>query len=87
MHEVSWYRVQWLNHSSVHSVVRPTQGLIAGLNDHLWKDHDIQPSHFQRQFECPFSCRQQPWHKMSDLLRHCEKEHNENLGKTTVTQF
>ena len=33
MDEVCWhYRVQWLNHSSAHSVAGPTQGLIASTS-------------------------------------------------------
>ena len=51
------------------------------LNEHLRKVHNTEPTNRRRRFECPFKCGKQPWRTMVELLSHCEKEHQENLGK------
>ena len=50
------------------------------LNEHVKKIHGeiLQKQRFLCPFQCPVQCR-----TMVHLLRHCEKEHKENLGTVT----
>ena len=57
----------------------------ASLNDHLEKVHDTAAKRSGRH-RCPYGdCRElQPFMFATDLIKHCERNHKEQLGMTYI---
>ena len=58
------------------------------LNDHLKIAHGTEVNgHCTRNFKCPFSCGVQPYRRNIELLTHCDKVHQDLLGKLKVVTY
>ena len=56
-----------------------------GLKEHLKSAHDIvDTKSFTRNFECPFNCGAEAYRTNRELLHHCDKQHQDLLGKTLI---
>ena len=56
-----------------------------GLKEHLKSAHDIVDTNsFTRNFECPFNCGAEAYRTNRELLHHCDKQHQDLLGKTLI---
>ena len=51
------------------------------LKEHLRKQHDIENAERSKKFYCPFNCSEEPFRTTDDILKHCDKEHNSDLGE------
>ena len=51
------------------------------LKEHLRKQHNIENAERSKKFYCPFNCSEGSFRTTDDILKHCDKEHNSDLGE------
>ena len=57
------------------------------LKQHLSTVHGMEGSEYTRNFKCPFNCGVKAYRTNKELLTHCDKDHQDALGKLILVTW